>query len=42
MSSYLYRIARLAFRRRRLVLAVWLLVAIAAIAAAQAQRRQDQ
>jgi RND superfamily putative drug exporter len=35
MSSYLYRIARLAFRRRRLVLAVWLLVAIAAIAAAQ-------
>jgi len=35
MSSYLYRLARFAFRRRRTVLAVWLLVAIAAISAAQ-------
>jgi RND superfamily putative drug exporter len=35
MSSYLYRLARFAFRRRRPVLAVWLLVAIAAITAAQ-------
>jgi RND superfamily putative drug exporter len=31
MSSYLYRLARFAFRRRRLVLAVWLLAAIAAV-----------
>src|SRR5258708_1146470 len=36
MSSYLYRLARFAFRRRRLVLAVWLTAAIAAIAIAQA------
>ena len=36
MSNYLYRIARFAFRRRRLVLAVWLAAAIAAIALAQA------
>jgi putative drug exporter of the RND superfamily len=35
MSNYLYRIARFAFRRRRLVLAVWLAAAIAAIALAQ-------
>jgi RND superfamily putative drug exporter len=35
MSTYLYRIARLAFRRRRTVLAVWLLAAIAAISIAQ-------
>jgi putative drug exporter of the RND superfamily len=35
MSTYLYRLAHFAFRRRRLVLAVWLLVAIAAISAAQ-------
>jgi RND superfamily putative drug exporter len=35
MSSCLYRLARFAFRRRRLVLAVWLLAAIAAIAVAQ-------
>src|SRR5437868_5218752 len=35
MSKYLYRLARLAFRRRRLVLAAWLLAAIAAIAGAQ-------
>jgi RND superfamily putative drug exporter len=32
MSSYLYRIAHFAFRRRRLVLAIWLAAAIAAIA----------
>jgi putative drug exporter of the RND superfamily len=32
MSQYLYRLARFAFRRRRLVLAVWLVAAIAAIA----------
>src|SRR5258708_769681 len=36
MSSYLYRLARFAFRRRRLVLAVWLAAAMAAIAIAQA------
>jgi RND superfamily putative drug exporter len=36
LSSYLYRLARFAFRRRRLVLAVWLAAAIAAIALAQA------
>lgn len=36
MSNYLYRLARFAFRRRRLVLAVWLAVAIAAIAVAPA------
>jgi putative drug exporter of the RND superfamily len=36
MSNYLYRLARFAFRRRRLVLAVWLAAAIAAIAIAQA------
>jgi putative drug exporter of the RND superfamily len=36
MSSYLFRLARFAFRRRRLVLAVWLAAAIAAIALAQA------
>ena len=36
MSSYLYRLARFAFRRRRLVLAVWLAAAIAAIAIALA------
>ena len=35
MSNYLYRLARFAFRRRRLVLATWLLAAIAAIALAQ-------
>ena len=35
MSTYLYRLARFAFRRRRLVLAAWLLAAIAAIAVAQ-------
>jgi RND superfamily putative drug exporter len=35
MSTYLYRLARFAFRRRRLVLAVWLLAAIAAISVAQ-------
>ena len=36
MSNYLYRLAHFAFRRRRLVLAVWLVAAIAAIALAQA------
>ncbi len=36
MSNYLYRLAHFAFRRRRLVLAVWLAAAIAAIALAQA------
>jgi RND superfamily putative drug exporter len=36
MSSYLYRLALFAFRRRRLVLTVWLAAAIAAIAVAQA------
>ena len=36
MSNYLYRLARFAFRRRRLVLAVWLAAAIAAIAIAVA------
>lgn len=35
MSSYLYRLARLAFRRRRLVLVLWLAAAVAAIAIAQ-------
>src|SRR6266566_3880781 len=35
MSNYLYRLARFAFRRRRLVLAAWLLAAIAAVAVAQ-------
>ncbi|MCW2541791.1 MAG: rane protein [Frankiales bacterium] len=35
MSSYLYRLALFAFHRRRLVLAVWLAAAIAAIAIAQ-------
>jgi putative drug exporter of the RND superfamily len=34
MSNYLYRLARFAFRRRRLVLAVWLTAATAAIAIA--------
>jgi putative drug exporter of the RND superfamily len=34
MSHYLYRFARFAFRRRRLVLGVWLVAAIAAIAIA--------
>jgi RND superfamily putative drug exporter len=36
MSSYLYRLARFAYRRRRLVLGLWLAAAIAAIAIAQA------
>ena len=36
MSVYLFRLARFAFRRRWFVLAVWLLVAIGAIVAAQA------
>src|SRR6476661_7183032 len=36
MSNYLYRLAAVAFRRRRLVLAVWLAAAIAAIAVAMA------
>jgi putative drug exporter of the RND superfamily len=36
MSNYLYRLARFAFRRRRLVLALWLVAAIAAIVLAQA------
>jgi putative drug exporter of the RND superfamily len=36
MSKYLYLLAGFAFRRRRLVLAVWLAAAIAAIAIAQA------
>jgi putative drug exporter of the RND superfamily len=34
VSNYLYRLARFAFRRRRLVLAAWLAAAIAAIAIA--------
>ena len=34
MSNYLYRLARFAFRRRRLVLAAWLAAAIAAVAIA--------
>ncbi|HEY3717997.1 MAG TPA: MMPL family transporter [Jatrophihabitantaceae bacterium] len=36
MSNYLYRLAQFAFRRRRLVLGLWLAAAIAAIALAQA------
>ncbi|WP_327287259.1 MMPL family transporter [Streptomyces sp. NBC_01198] len=36
MSSYLYRLAQFAFRRRRLVLSLWLAAAVAAIAIAQA------
>ena len=36
MSNYLYRLAHFAFRRRRLVLAIWLAAAIAAIAIAVA------
>jgi putative drug exporter of the RND superfamily len=36
MSTYLYRLARFAFRRRRLVVAIWVAAAIAAIALAQA------
>src|ERR1700728_2368764 len=36
MASYLYRLARFAYRRRRLVLGLWLAAAIAAIAIAQA------
>src|ERR1700749_541470 len=36
VSPYLYRLARLAYRRRRIVLAVWLLLAIGAIVIAQA------
>jgi RND superfamily putative drug exporter len=36
MSTYLYRLARLAFRRRRLVLAIWLAAAVGAIVVAQA------
>lgn len=36
MSSYLYRLAHFAFRRRRMVLAIWLVAAVAAIALAQA------
>src|ERR1700710_3305246 len=35
MSIYLYRLARLGYRRRWVVLALWLLAAIAAIAIAQ-------
>ncbi|MGX7678168.1 MMPL family transporter [Jatrophihabitans sp. DSM 45814] len=35
MSSYLYRLATVAFRHRRVVLALWLAAAIAAIAIAQ-------
>jgi putative drug exporter of the RND superfamily len=36
MSSYLHRLARFAYRHRRLVLGLWLAAAIAAIAIAQA------
>src|ERR1700689_5238711 len=36
MSSYLYRLARFAYRQRRLVLGLWLVAAIAAIVIAQA------
>ncbi|WP_329172809.1 MMPL family transporter [Streptomyces sp. NBC_01477] len=36
MSSYLYRLAQFAYRRRRLVLALWLAAAVAAIAIGQA------
>jgi RND superfamily putative drug exporter len=36
MSSYLYRLAHFAFRRRRLVLGIWLLVAVGTIAIATA------
>ena len=36
MSTYLYRLAQFAFRRRRLVLGLWLAAAFAAIALAQA------
>src|SRR6267154_6682897 len=36
MSTYLYRLAHFAFRRRRLVLAAWLAAAVAAIVVAQA------
>ena len=35
MSTYLYRLARFAFRQRRLVLAIWLIAAIGAIAIGQ-------
>ena len=35
MSHFLHRLALFAFRRRRLVLAAWLVAAIAAIAIAQ-------
>src|SRR5690348_11290269 len=40
MSNYLYRLAAFAFRRRRLVLAVWLAAAFAAIAVAVASGRK--
>src|SRR6195952_3032585 len=36
MSRFLYRLAHLAFRRRRIVLPLWLLAAIGAIAGAMA------
>jgi putative drug exporter of the RND superfamily len=35
MSGFLYRLAHFAFRRRRLVLAIWLIAAVAAITLAQ-------
>lgn len=35
MSTFLYRLAHAAYRRRRLVLVLWLVAAVAAIAAAQ-------
>jgi putative drug exporter of the RND superfamily len=40
MSSFLYRLARSAYRHRRLVLGLWLLAAIAAIVLAQASGGQ--
>jgi RND superfamily putative drug exporter len=40
MSNYLYRLARLAFRRR-LVLAAWLAAAVAAIAQASGGKTND-
>ena len=34
MSIYLFRLARLAFRHRRIVLAIWLLLVVGAVSAA--------
>jgi hypothetical protein len=37
MSNYLFRLAHFAFRRRRLVLAIWLVAAVSAITLGVAQ-----